>query len=322
MLPRGRDRLDFAFATPELAGESLVSGNRRAAGFVLGFGRDDRRRRQDLRYCFADPPVQGPSFTADDVQRLDRLRPWLAHAFRRAPLGGERAEDQDPLGAAGAPVASSEMILTSDGKVVFQTNSVEYLLNRVLAGEPGNYTHHMPVGERLPTPAEMLIRRIVGAAKGSLGDPPRMETSNAYGVVTLEAKWLVPKGASLEDIAKDPKSCLISVTIELREHTVAHAARVLRESGATPAQVKVGIQLAFGKTKPVIADELGIKPSSVADQTRRLYQTLDIHNSTELSTKIWLGGRPSETRQSRPPGWVIEPNAALRRKQVAYNGMR
>ena len=130
------------------------------------------------------------------------------------------------------------------------------------------------------------------------------------------------EGAIPEDIAKDPKSCLISVTIELREHPVAHPARVLRESGATPTQVKVGIQLALGKTKPVIADELGIKLSSVADQAKRLYQTLDIHNSIELSTKIWLGGGPSETRQSRPPGWVVEPTAALRRKQVAYNGMR
>jgi DNA-binding CsgD family transcriptional regulator len=315
MLPRGRDRLDFAFATPELAGESLVSGNRRAAGFVLGFGRDDRRRRQDLRYCFADRPCRAPPFTADDVQRLDRLRPWLAHAFRRAPLGGERAEDQDPLGAAGARVASSEMILTSDGKVVFQTNSVEYLLNRVLAGEPGNYTHHMPVGERLPTPVEMLIRRIVGAAKGSLGDPPRMETSNAYGVVTLEAKWLVPKGARYRQGSEELPY--------FGDDRTSRASRCARcESGATPTQVKVGIQLALGKTKPVIADELGIKLSSVADQAKRLYQTLDVHNSTELSIKIWLGGGPSETRQSRPPGWVIEPNAALRRKQVAYNGMR
>jgi DNA-binding NarL/FixJ family response regulator len=86
------------------------------------------------------------------------------------------------------------------------------------------------------------------------------------------------------------------VTIELREYPVAHAARVLWDSRATPAQVKVGIQLALGKTKPAITDELGIKPSSVADQTKRLYQTLDIHNSTELATKSWLGGRPSEAR--------------------------
>jgi DNA-binding NarL/FixJ family response regulator len=60
------------------------------------------------------------------------------------------------------------------------------------------------------------------------------------------------------------------------------AARVLRESGVTPAQMKVGIQLALGKTKPVIADELGIQLSSIVDVTKKLYQNLDVHNSAEL----------------------------------------
>src|SRR5262249_6864572 len=110
------------------------------------------------------------------------------------------------------------------------------------------------------------------------------------------AKWLAPKCAIPADVARDPKSCLIAVTIELREHPVAHAARILRERGATSTQIKVGIRLAMGKAKPLIAEELGIKPSSVADQTKRLYQTLDIHNSTELATKIWLGERRSEAR--------------------------
>jgi DNA-binding NarL/FixJ family response regulator len=87
------------------------------------------------------------------------------------------------------------------------------------------------------------------------------------------------------------------VTIELREHAIAHAARVLRESGATPAQTKVGIQLALGKTKPVIADELGIQISSVVDVTKRLYQTLDVHNPAELGTKIWVGRKQDEPRQ-------------------------
>ncbi len=100
------------------------------------------------------------------------------------------------------------------------------------------------------------------------------------------------------DAARDPKSCLIAVTIELREHPVAYAARVLRESGATPTQVKVGIQLALGRPKPVIADELGVQLSSVADLTRRLYQTLDVHNSAELATKIWLDQKQDAARQS------------------------
>jgi DNA-binding CsgD family transcriptional regulator len=126
--------------------------------------------------------------------------------------------------------------------------------------------------------------------------------STPYGVVTLKANWLVPNGAAPADVAKDPKGCLIAVSIELREHALAHAARVLRQSGATPAQVKVGIGLVLGKTKQAIADDLGIKHSSVADQSQRLYETLDIHNSTELSAKIWLGGRLSDLHQSRDPG--------------------
>jgi hypothetical protein len=72
--------------------------------------------------------------------------------------------------------------------------------------------------------------------------------------------------------------------------------------------MKVGIQLALGKTKPVIADELGIEPASVASLAKKLYQTLDIHNSTELATKVWLGENPNDAHGSQPPGHL-----ALRR---------
>jgi DNA-binding NarL/FixJ family response regulator len=73
---------------------------------------------------------------------------------------------------------------------------------------------------------------------------------------------------------------------------------VLRESGGTPAQVKVGVQLGLGKPKPVIADELGVQLSSVMATTKKLYQTLDVHNSAELGTKIWLDQKQVEARQN------------------------
>jgi len=127
-----------------------------------------------------------------------------------------------------------------------------------------------------------------------------MQISTPYGVLTLESKWLVPAGAMPEDVAKDPRSCLIAVTIELREHAAAHAARVLRESGATPAQMKVGVQLAVGKSKPAIAEEFGIELSSVEGATKKLYQTLGVHNSAELAGKVWLGDsyRKAQTQES------------------------
>jgi DNA-binding CsgD family transcriptional regulator len=124
-------------------------------------------------------------------------------------------------------------------------------------------------------------------------------------------------GTLPEDAAKDPKSCLIAVTIELHEHAIAHAARVLRESGATAAQTKVGIQLALGKTKPVIADDLGIQLTSVADLTRKLYQTLDVHNSAELATKVWLGERQDDAHKSGRPDLPVSLANDARKAQPA-----
>jgi DNA-binding CsgD family transcriptional regulator len=186
--------------------------------------------------------------------------------------------------------------LTSDGTIVYQTSGLELLL-RILTGEPSNYTRYVPVSDRLPAPLLKILRQINGAANGTSNTPPRMQVSTAFGVLTLEAKWLVPAGTLPADAARDPKSCLIAVTIELHEHAIAYAARVLRESGATPAQTKVGIHLALGKSRPEIADELGLQISSVADHSKKLYQTLDVDYSTELGTKIWLNPHQDEARQ-------------------------
>ncbi len=86
------------------------------------------------------------------------------------------------------------------------------------------------------------------------------------------------------------------------------AARILRESGATLAQMKIGIRLALRKSKPAIADELGIKLTSVADLTRKLYQALDAHNAAELAGKIWLG---VGCRRAQTPGLPVLASRAM-----------
>jgi hypothetical protein len=235
-------------------------------------------------------PRSARPFTVDDVERLDRLRPWLAHAFCQRPSTDICFEDAELSGTLGAPVLTGQIILMSDRKVVFQTPSSEYLL-RIIDPRPTDLTSYIPVRHRLPAPILKLIDRLIGAVRGDSCAPPRMRISTAYGVVLLEAKWLMPANTNPADVAKDPKSCLIAVTIELREHAIAHAARILRGSGATPAQLKVGIQLALGKTKRAIADKLGTKLTSVADLTRKLYQTVGVHNAAELGAKIWAGDR-------------------------------
>ena len=240
-------------------------------------------------------PRSARAFTADDVQKLDPLRPWLAHAFRRS-LPESGPQDLVRASVTGRPVLSGQMILTADAKAIYQTRDTRHLLTYIDQRTIEAW-YRSSDRDRQPAPVLKLLQAIVGAANGTSNTPPRMRISTAYGVVTLEAKWLLLSGTLPEDAARDPKACLIAMTIELHEHAIAHAARVLRESGATPVQTKVGIQLAFGKTKPSIADELGIQLSSVMATTKMLYQTLDVHNSAELATRIWIGQKQDEARQ-------------------------
>jgi DNA-binding CsgD family transcriptional regulator len=232
-------------------------------------------------------PRTARPFRLEDVRTLDRLRPWLAHALRGSRPRHMDVGDHERSGSTGQPVRSGQMILTFDETIVFQTPGLELLL-RTLAGERANYLQRLPARDHLPSAIRTLVRRLVCAANASLGFPPRMRIPCAYGLLVLEATWLVPANTPPEEVARDPKSCFITVTIELRENAIAHAARILRESGATPGQVKVGVRLALGKSKTLIARELGMQPSSVADQTKKLYQRLDVHNAAELGLELWL----------------------------------
>jgi hypothetical protein len=98
-------------------------------------------------------PRSARPFTVDDVQRLDGLRPWLAHAFRRSPSGDSREEDEAPI--AGATVLSGQVVLTSEGRIVYQTSGVELLL-RILTGEPSNYTRYVEKKRARPHQIEAL----------------------------------------------------------------------------------------------------------------------------------------------------------------------
>jgi hypothetical protein len=131
-------------------------------------------------------PRSARPFTSDDVQCLDQLRPWLAHAFRRAASSDARAAAWDRPCVAGAPVMAGEIILAAEGKVI-----IEPLL-KILTGEPMDYTRHAPARDGLPTHVLKVLGRIINAASGIAGAPPRMQISTHYGIVTLEATWLMP----------------------------------------------------------------------------------------------------------------------------------
>ncbi len=243
-------------------------------------------------------PRRARPFTIDDVQQFDRLRPWIAHAFRQPATEIRWQKDEAAISPSGRMVQRGQLIMSPDMRVIHQTSGLEFLL-RILSAEPTFSMRNVPMRARsdLPLPIKKLLHQLIGATNGLADAPPRQLISTAYGVVTIKSQLLLPAGSLPDDAAKDPKSCLIAVSIELREHAIAYAARLLRESGATPTQTKVGILLASGKTKPMIAQELGVKILSVDDHTKKLYQTLDVHNAAELAKTVWTGQQPRRSKE-------------------------
>jgi DNA-binding CsgD family transcriptional regulator len=246
---------------------------------------DDGRTHAGLQLT---RPRSARPFTVADVCKLDRLRPWISHGLRRDQPFATAPDNREIFGGPCAPMLRGQMILTTESSLVFQTPGTD-MLRVILNGETWTIARP-PRAHRVEVPLRVkkIVQQIVGAATGAADTTPRMQISTRYGMVTLEANWLVPAGVCARDAARDPKSCLVAVTLELRQHPIAHAARVLRESGATPAQVKVGTRLVMGKTKQAIADDIDLHVSTVASLTKKLYQKLDVHNSADLGAKIWF----------------------------------
>jgi hypothetical protein len=252
-------------------------------------------------------PRAARPFMSDEIKRLESLRPWLVQALRPKSLRSPGEADEERFGVVGLPVLSAQAIVTAGGDVVHQTGAAEPLLITLEAS--------IRCGLALPPPIKMLVQRVLG-----LGDPretARMQIQSPYGVHRLNAQRLFSSDASPQDVANNPNRCLIGLSIELHEHPIAHAARILRASGATPAQVEVGVKLALGRTKPQIANELRKKESSIVDLTKKLYATLGVHNSAELGARIWVSAMHERCVRS-PPGQMgapppRPPSEALRR---------
>lgn len=232
-------------------------------------------------------PRSSKPFRSEDVVLLDALRPWIAHAFRErvagAPLRENGSSEQTTL----SPLHKATVVADANGRVLFRSAGAGQLF-MILSGamEQVERNYGAPI---LVTPIAVrrVVRELVCAASGEGAVPPRARVRTAWGTISLEALWLAPAGSSAADIVADRGAAQIAVNLELREPAVLHAARVLRASGASPAQVRIGVLLATGRNKPAIARELGVKPSSITDAARKLYARLDVSNAAELGMRLW-----------------------------------
>jgi DNA-binding CsgD family transcriptional regulator len=256
----------------------MVYDGKPVAGMILARSRSDR------------------PFNVDDVATIDRVRPWIAYALR--PRGPDEPivltlSDADDLPVGTAPLVRATVMMNARGDILYRSQAAAHLF-MILNGmidDPRSLAGMRR--ERVPECLRVLCQRISETARGALTRPPHLKLRTSWGVITLHGCWLAPVNEDPLDVAADPLGLPIIITIELLETPAAHAMRVLKSSGATPTQTRVGMLMALGRSKPEIARELGVKTSSVEDAARKLYERLDISGAPELARKVWLHSHPS-----------------------------
>lgn len=245
-------------------------------------------------------PRSAAPFRSDDVALLDSLRPWIAHAFRdrvaQVPVDHENGA---PEPVAGDSLQTATVVVDASGKILFRTRGAAQLL-MMLSGslERIGTGSGQSLSADAPGAVQRVVRDLMGAIRGNGLAPPRTHVRTVWGTVALEASWLAPTWTSAADLFENHDQMKIAVNMELREHGFVYAARVLRARGASPVQVRIGVLLASGKTKPQISQELGIKPSSVMDATRKLYSRMEVRNSAELGMRLWASGPSRHDRMT------------------------
>lgn len=228
-------------------------------------------------------PRSAKPFRDEDVLLLDRVRPWIAHAFRER---GDVGDDRDHAPGL-SPLHKAMVVANAAGEVLFRSAESEQLFMMLNGTSLQVGKHSGAYAPETPSAVRRVVHDLIEGATSHTGAPPRVSIETAWGLICVEAVWLASHGVTARDVVANHGSVQIGVTIELREYAVPYVARVLRIKGASPGQVRIGVLLATGMTKPAIAKELGIKASSVVDGTRRIYERLEVRNAAELGMKLF-----------------------------------
>jgi DNA-binding CsgD family transcriptional regulator len=232
-------------------------------------------------------PRSAKPFSEDDATRLDRLRPWIAHALRERHACASKGPNATEHSYAAAGLIKATAIVDVAGRIIYGSRGTNYLMYLCAGLTNDTIGLTAPRVRTAPSSVLAVIRRLRTAASEAWSAPPRATMTTPWGRLVIEASWMIPAEEDATEVARDPRGSLISVNLELQEHAAAHAMRVIRSYGAPASQVRIGTMLALGRTKPEIAAELGLKISSVTDAAKKLYDRLDVHNTAQLSKLLW-----------------------------------
>ncbi len=221
-----------------------------------------------------------PPFSAKDEAALALVLPMLASALQRAAHAEGNPHDKFVLG----PEAAETLLLNVNGQLVHATQGAARLM--MLADDGlSEASLHRSMQERTERLFGKLTVQLAARAlqerAALLAQPwPSLSVLNAYGRIDCHGSILWPNAAAAGTVAQNPP--LLQITLRRLELREVALHRILRGLPISAGQASVCLALYAGRTQTEIAQTMGVAPSTVVDQTRKLYQTLDVRGSAQL----------------------------------------
>lgn len=232
-----------------------------------------------------------PDFSAAEEALLAQVLPWLAHALRCEQAQPRRFV---PSGR------SALLVCEADGTVQAWSPEAHRLVSYALVDA---INLDMPVcaagfGDVAPALDRLLAELRDRLDGGGDAGPPVLRRRNGWGEFVFRAWHLqdTPPGAGSAIGSSAPTRRLALLVEQFEPHEAGLLARVNRLP-LSPRQREIALLLAQGLEQPAIARRLGLRPLTLKDQVKAIYQRLDIHSRQALCER--LEATPAEPP---PPG--------------------
>jgi DNA-binding CsgD family transcriptional regulator len=222
-----------------------------------------------------------PAFSEREEQRLGQLIPYLAHAINARPSAPSQLVHDGE---------SAIVLLGHGGRIQHESTEGRRLLLLAAHARLAPGTVDWEDDSVLPLALAKLRESVAMLMAGRPAPPPVFELQNAWGKFVLRAYPL--------ETGERTESSLVAVLIERHVPLKLKLMDVMRSLPLSAKQKEVCLLLTEGASYRAVAERLSVRPNTVIDHVRKIYNKVDVRSHHELLSK--LSQSDPRTIPSRP----------------------
>ncbi len=216
--------------------------------------------------------VGDAEFSERDEQTLTQLVPYLAHALNAQPVTPAQLVDNGE---------SAVVVVNRRGEVEHESAEGRHLLllaaHRRISPEAVDWCGDTDI----PPLLTILLERIEAIAAGRPALTPVIELQNLWGKFVLRGYPMESNSATIS-----------GPVVVLIERYVPIKLKLLNSMQSLPLSAKqkeVCLLLTEGSSYQNLAERLGVRPNTIIDHVRKIYDKLDVCSHHELLSKLAQG---------------------------------